>query len=176
MGGVALRRAEGAGIALGGVVVGGLVHLQPQVRDDARPALVGDVDDARGADGVRVAGRVRRRLRVLVELEHVGLARSRERDRVLGDRGVLPAQAADLARLRVGLARLDLARIEDQHVAAGGIGDVGAVAVVAQRHAVRQDVSVPDRVRRLWIGDVDRGDRLHRGARRVERLAVWRET
>ena len=40
---------------------------------------------------------------------------------------------------------------------------------------VRGDVALPDRVRRLRVGDVDRGDRFDRGARRVERLAVGRE-
>ena len=63
-----------------------------------------------------------------------------------------------------GLARLDLAGVEDQHVAAGRVGDVGAVAVVAERHAVRDDVALPDRVRRLRVGHVDRGDRRCRGA------------
>jgi hypothetical protein len=69
---------------------------------------------------------------------------------------------------------LDLADVEDQQLAAG-VGDVGARAVVAQRHPVRRDVPLPQRVRLLRVGHVDRGDRLERGARRVERLAVGRE-
>ena len=98
-----------------------------------------------------------------------------ERDGVLRDRRRLPRQAADLPDLRVGLARLHLARVERDHVPAGGVGDVGAVAVVAERHAVGQDVALPDRVRRLRVGDVDGGDRLLRGPRGPEGPAVGRE-
>jgi hypothetical protein len=50
-----LDRAERARVPAGGVVIGRLVELQPQVRHDARRALVGDVDDPSGADRVRVA-------------------------------------------------------------------------------------------------------------------------
>ena len=117
---VPLRRAGRAGVAAGGLVVGRLVDLQAQVRHHERLGLVGDVDDPRGADGVAVAGRAQRALRVLVELEHVRMAVLGERDRVLGDRRRAPGQPADLLGLGIGVARLDLARVEDQHVAAVG--------------------------------------------------------
>ena len=86
-----------------------------------------------------------------------------------------PRDPADLLGLRVGLARLDLARVQDQHVAAGRVGDVGAVAVVAERHAVRDDVALPEHVRVLGVAHVDRGDRRGRGAGRVVRAPVLRE-
>jgi hypothetical protein len=104
----------------------------------------------------------------------VGVAVVGERDRVLRDRRGVPREPAHLARLRVGLARLDLRDVEDQQVAAD-VGDVGAVAVVAERHAVREHVALPDRVRLLRVRDVDGGDRLARGAGRIEGLAVRRE-
>ena len=74
MGRVALDRARRAGVAARRRVVGGLVDLEAQVRDHARRALVGDVDDPAGADRVLVAG-AGRALRVLVELEHVAACR-----------------------------------------------------------------------------------------------------
>ena len=103
VGRVALDGAGGAGVAARRRVVGRLVDLEAEVGDDARRPLVGDVDDAAGADGVLVAGSGRA-LGVLVELEHVGLAVAGEGDRVLRDRGRLPGQPAHLARLRLGLA------------------------------------------------------------------------
>ena len=77
VGGVALGRAERARVVAGGVVLGGLVDRQAQVGDHAGCGLVGDVDDPRGADRVAAARRAQRARRVLVELEHVGVARAR---------------------------------------------------------------------------------------------------
>ena len=114
---IPLRGAGRPGVVAGGMMVGGLVDLQAEVRHHERLGLVGDVDDPRGADGVAVAGRAQRPLRVLVELEHVRMTVLGERDRVLRDRRRAPGEPADLPGLGVGVARLDLARVEDQHVA-----------------------------------------------------------
>jgi len=99
-----------------------------------------------------------------------------KRDRVLRDRGRLPREPADLTRLRVVLSRLDLARVEGSACLPPGIGHVGAVAVVAQRHPVHGEVS-PARSRAGFFGSVTSiaSDRLKRRARRVEGLAVDRE-
>ena len=103
------------------------------------------------------------------------LAVDRHRDRVLRDRHRVPRQPADLAHLRVRLALLDLARVEDHQLTVDRVGDIRAVAVVAQRQAVRVLVALPDRARMLRVADVDRGERLHGGAGRVERVPVGRE-
>jgi hypothetical protein len=105
----------------------GLVDLEAQMRDHAGLALVGDVDDPGRADVLGLAARAG--ARVLVDLEDVGVPLLGERDRVLGDRRSLPGQPRDLARLRVRPARLDVRRVQDQHLAPRGVGDVRAIAV-----------------------------------------------
>ena len=99
----------------------------------------------------------------------------RDRDRVLRNRHRVPRQPADLAHLRVRLALLDLARVEDDQLTVDRIGHVRAVAVVAERQAVRVHAPLPDRARMLRVRHVDRGQRLDRGAGRVERVPVGRE-
>jgi hypothetical protein len=92
-----------------------------------------------------------------------------------GDRDSRPREAPDLAHLGIGLARLDLRRVEDRHVATGRVGDVGAVAVIAERHPVREGIALPEHVRLALVADIDGGDRLGRRPSRVERVAVERE-
>ena len=48
----------------------------------------------------------------------------------------------------------------------------GAVAVVAKRQAVGVFAALPDGVRLLRVCHVDRGDRLERGAGRIEGVAI----
>ena len=143
--------------------------------DDLRVALVGDVDDPRGADlrpvggdGVVVLGAGE-----LVDLGQVGAAADRDRLGDLRDRALRPVELGDLLELRALLARLDLARVEDEQALAGG--DVGAVAVVGDRQAVRVVVRGRDDHRQLRVGDVDRGDVARADRGRVERVAVGRE-
>ena len=88
---------------------------------------------------------------------------------------VLPRQAADLARLRVGPRAWIWLVSRINSCAVDGVGHVGAVAVVAERKPVGILAALPDRVGVLGVGDVDRRERLDRRAGRVERLAVGRE-
>ena len=113
------------------------------------------------------------RARELVDLGQVGPAADRDRLRDLRDRALGPVELGDLLELRALLARLDLARVEDEQALAGG--DVGAVAVVGDRQAVRVVVRARDDHRQLRVGDVDRGDVARADRGRVEGVAVGRE-
>ena len=110
---------------------------EAEVRDDERVALVGDVDDARGADAVAVPGDA-----AVVVLEYSSTSTTYGLPLIvtgigeLRDRHVRPRQAADLAHLRVGLARLDLGEVDDDQAVADR-RQVAAAAVVGDRHAVR---------------------------------------
>src|SRR5947209_10589402 len=110
MRGVSLRGIELPGISRGLVVLDGLVDLEAQVRHDSRMSFIGDVDQPRSANRVGRRGRTEPE-RVLVEFEQVARAPNRDRDRVLGDRCRAPCQPADLARVWIRLAGLDLAGV-----------------------------------------------------------------
>src|SRR5205814_830297 len=76
----------------------------------------------------------------LVDLDQVRMAVDRHRDRGLGDADFGPRRMADNAHLRVLLALLDLADIENGEPSPAtevrNVGDVEAVPVVADVHAV----------------------------------------
>ena len=171
--GVTLYRALRPGITRDRRAVLRLVHREPDVRDHERLALVGDVDDPRRSDArpVRRRGAVGVR-RVLVDLDEVGLALDRHRDRELRDRDVRPDQPADLAHLRVGLARLDLRQVDDDEPVRRR--EVTPVAVVGDGHPVRAIGPLPDPHREPRVADVHCGRVLGPDRRRVEGLAVGR--
>ena len=172
---VALHEALRAGVVGEHRAVLALVHGEADVGDDLRVALVGDVDDPRGADLGPVGGGavVVLRARELVDLGQVGPAADRDRLGDLRDRPLRPVELGDLLELRALLAGLDLARVEDEQALAGG--DVGAVAVVGDRQAVRVVVRDRDDHRDLRVREVDGGDVAGRDRGRVERVAVGRE-
>ena len=109
--GVALRGAVGAGVAGCCARLRGLVDLEPDVGDDLGLGLVGDVDDARGADGP-TSGLAARR--VLVDLDEVRMPADRHRDGGLRRAHVVPRELAEIGDLGSALALLHLADVEDR--------------------------------------------------------------
>ena len=160
---VALKRQLRPGVAGDLAEVLRLVHLEPQVRDHARPGLVADVDDPPGADLLQGPE--------LIDLDHVGVVVDGHRDRVLRDAHRVPLKARDLAHLRVRAPGLDLGDVEDDQPGVDA-GDIGAVAVVGDREPVRVIRPDPQRHRRREVRDVDRDERLRRRRRGVEGAPV----
>ena len=103
----------------------GWCDLQPDVGHHERAPRVVDVDDPGGADGggARVGDRGGRVVGVLVDLEEVLVSVAAERLVDLRDRALPPVQVGEHLHLRVGLAVLHLADVEDAQAPAGvGLG------------------------------------------------------
>ena len=142
--GVALDRARRAGVAGDCGAVLGLVDLEPDVGDDAAACFSSEMSMMRAAPTrgpfppelpLLVGGE-------LVDLDEVGLAADRHRDRVLRDR---IGQSSRLISRTCGFglrAWISLRSTIDQ---ARRAGHVGAVAVARDRHAVRAVVADPER-------------------------------
>ena len=154
--------AEPVDRALAGhlLAVLGQVDLEQRGRDELRVALVGEVEDARVAEvgPVVLAAAAVRRARALAVLDQ-------ERVAVVGDAvgGLAPLVVVERdlreqARLRVGLARGDLRRVDDQQLVLRRrllLADVGAGAVLGRRAAVRLRLERP-RGEQLRVGGVAR--------------------
>ena len=102
------------------------------------------------------------------------------RDRDLRDADLGPAVVTDDLGLRVGLALLDFADVEDGQTGlrtvVGDVGDVEAVPVVADVHAVGRPLgSEPQRHGRDRIGDVQGREGVPARRTDPEGVAVGRE-
>ncbi len=166
-------RTEGRRIATHGAVRGAHVDPQAQVRGDPRMLRLAHVDQPRAADLVLGRRRVEAEGE-LVELEQVGLAVDLELAAVLRDGDRVPGHPPQLLHLRVRLAVLDLADVEDAEAAVDRVGLVHRVAVGGDLDPVRVVGAAPDLLGLGGIGEVDRLD-VAGAARHPEGLPVRAE-